>query len=93
MLESVDPNAITPSTEALLPDAGAKGNKPPLPPLRLPSLPDEALPPVALAPIPLAAPAGAQPRSSGDQQHGTTATAPSLIQLLPKIPPGSPQLG
>ena len=51
MLESVDPNTrmdpIRP--EPLLPGARAKDNKPPLPPLRLPSLPGEPRPPAVCA--------------------------------------------
>ena len=49
MLESVDPNTRMglSHAEPLLPGARTKSHQPPLPPLRLPSLPDEARPPAA----------------------------------------------
>ncbi len=56
--------------EPLLP-AGTKGNKPPLPPLRLPSLPDEPRPSAGLAPLPL--PGSQRTDVSGEQRPPNSA--------------------
>jgi hypothetical protein len=72
MLESVDPNMGMEGgcAEPLLP-AGTKGNKPPLPPLRLPSLPDEPRPSAGLATLPL--PGSQRTDVSGEQRPPNSA--------------------
>jgi hypothetical protein len=64
--------------EPLLP-ADMKGNRPPLPPLRLPSLPDEPRPPVGVAPLSLS---GSQPTNISGEQRSLKSSDTSLSDTV-----------